>query len=220
MKTIGQSGSDINAQYSENQPEFPGGIDSLNSFINRNLQYPDSAFILRVQGTVYASFIIDKDGSVNGHKIIRGIGWGCDKEALRILKLMPRWKPGFQNGKPVRMSYNVAIKFTIPDSICQFNKAVFPGGSDSLENFIRRNINYGRLKPGEVRSDIVTLSLFIDKEGDITDAVITHPIYGGCDEEALRIVKKMPKWIPAHCNDTNTSSVYILRIRFRGKRKN
>jgi TonB family protein len=99
----------------EQMPEFPGGEDSLRNFIRRTIKYPDLARESSVEGTVYINFIIEKDGSVSNPKILRGIGSGCDEEAIRVIKLMPRWIPGKQNGKTVRVQYNLPIKFKLDD---------------------------------------------------------------------------------------------------------
>ena len=99
----------------EQMPEFPGGDDSLRNFIRRTIKYPDLARESSVEGTVYINFIIEKDGSVSNPKILRGIGSGCDEEAIRVIKLMPRWIPGKQNGKTVRVQYNLPIKFKLDD---------------------------------------------------------------------------------------------------------
>lgn len=97
----------------EQMPEFPGGEDSLNLFIKRNLTYPMTAVESGIQGRVFVTFIIEADGSVNDVRILRGIGGGCDEEALRVISMMPKWIPGIQRGKPVRVQYNLPIKFTL-----------------------------------------------------------------------------------------------------------
>lgn len=101
---------------SEISPEYPGGQSELMKFIQQNLRYPDMARENEIHGTVYASFIIEKSGRVNDVKIIRGIGGGCDEETWRFLKNMPAWKSGMQNGKPVRCSMVLPIKFDLGKS--------------------------------------------------------------------------------------------------------
>jgi TonB family protein len=99
----------------EQMPQFPGGDDSLKKFISRTIKYPDLARENSVGGTVYVNFIIEKDGSVSNPRILRGIGSGCDEEAIRVIKLMPKWISGKQNGKAVRVQYNLPIKFKLDD---------------------------------------------------------------------------------------------------------
>lgn len=81
-------------------------------YINKNISYPQKAIDDNIQGTVYVTFVIEANGSISNAKILRGIGGGCDEEAIRIVKNMPPWEPGKQRGKPVRVQYNLPIKFT------------------------------------------------------------------------------------------------------------
>jgi TonB family protein len=97
----------------EKMPEYPGGDDARVKFMVENIKYPEEARKNGVQGTVYVTFIVEKDGKVSNIKIIRGIGGGCDEEAVRVISLMPSWKPGFQRGKPVRVQFNMPVKFAL-----------------------------------------------------------------------------------------------------------
>ncbi|MBR7167397.1 MAG: TonB family protein, partial [Bacteroidales bacterium] len=97
----------------ETQPQFPGGEDSLYSFIYTNLRYPQEAIDNGIEGNVYITFVIEKDGSITNIKILRDIGYGCGAEAVRVLKMMPKWIPGSQRGKPVRVQFNMPIKFEL-----------------------------------------------------------------------------------------------------------
>ncbi len=97
----------------EDPPEFPGGDSARIRFFNKNIVFPQMALDSEVQGTVYITFVIEKDGQVSNVQILRRIGSGCDEEAVRVVKLMPRWKPGKQRGKNVRVQYNLPIRFTL-----------------------------------------------------------------------------------------------------------
>jgi len=99
----------------EQTPEYPGGDEARLNFLRNNIKYPQMAREAGIQGTVYVGFVVEKDGSVTQVKIMRGIGGGCDEEAIRVTKLMPKWKAGKQRGKEVRVSYNMPIKFTLQD---------------------------------------------------------------------------------------------------------
>lgn len=94
-------------------PEFPGGLEALMRFLSTNIRYPVQARDQQIQGRVYLSFVVERDGSVSNITLLRGIGFGCDEEAVRVVGLMPNWKPGRQNGMPVRVFYNLPIKFTL-----------------------------------------------------------------------------------------------------------
>lgn len=99
----------------EDSPQFPGGKDSMKVFIKKNLRYPKRAKRNSIEGTVYLTFVVEKDGSLSNIKILRGIGAGCDEEAMRIVRSMPEWKPGMQRGKPVRVQYNMPVRFRLPE---------------------------------------------------------------------------------------------------------
>ena len=94
-------------------PEFPGGRDSLNKFLIKNIKYPVQAKEDNIQGTVYVSFVVSSLGEINNIKILRGIGFGCDEEAIRVVKKMPIWKPGKQNGKEVSVIFNLPVNFNL-----------------------------------------------------------------------------------------------------------
>jgi TonB family protein len=99
----------------EDPPSFPGGDDARIKYMVSSIKYPDDARKKGVQGTVYISFIVEEDGSITNVKILRGIGAGCDQEASRVVSEMPKWNPGKQRGKFVRVQYNMPIKFTLSD---------------------------------------------------------------------------------------------------------
>lgn len=94
-------------------PEYRGGQKALNMFLASRLKYPIKAKENKTQGKVYVAFIIEKNGSLNDFRIVRGLGNGCDEEAIRVLKLSPTWKPGYVNGSPVRTSYVLPISFQL-----------------------------------------------------------------------------------------------------------
>ncbi|RYE59035.1 MAG: TonB family protein [Sphingobacteriales bacterium] len=98
----------------ETPPTYPGGIAELYSFINKNIVYPTAASAAKVKGTAFVSYTIEKDGSVTDVKVVgRKLGAGLDEEAIRVVKLSRKWNPGKQNGQPVRVKYNIPIKFTM-----------------------------------------------------------------------------------------------------------
>ena len=97
----------------ENEPEFPGGSDSLYAYIARNIKYPETAKKEKIEGRVFVTFVIEKDGQVSSAKILRDIGGGCGEEAIRVVKNMPKWKPGTQRGNPVRFQFNLPVSFML-----------------------------------------------------------------------------------------------------------
>ncbi|NQU33747.1 MAG: TonB family protein [Bacteroidetes bacterium] len=97
----------------EEMPEFPGGMNKLMTFLGKNISYPMEAKKNKEQGRVFINFVVEKDGNISNAKVMRGVSPSLNAEALRVINLMPKWKPGTQRGKPVRVSYNIPVKFTI-----------------------------------------------------------------------------------------------------------
>ena len=95
----------------EKLPVFPGGFQAFYKYLAQNIHYPASAVKNRIHGKVYVTFVVEKDGSLANIKVARGIGDGCDEEALRVMRMSPPWQPGMQNGKPVRVAYTIPIAF-------------------------------------------------------------------------------------------------------------
>ncbi|MES2276995.1 MAG: energy transducer TonB [Bacteroidota bacterium] len=92
---------------------FPGGLEAFGSYLGKTIKYPAVARDKNVQGKVFVKFIVEKDGSLSDMEVKRGIGSGCDQEAMRALKNGPKWKPAMQSGKVVRSQYVVPINFSI-----------------------------------------------------------------------------------------------------------
>jgi periplasmic protein TonB len=97
----------------EEQPGYPGGDEARIKYLQDNIKYPDEAKELGVQGKVFVTFVVEVDGSITDVRVLRGIGAGCDEEAIRVVRNMPRWIPGKQRGVPVRVQFNLPIKFTL-----------------------------------------------------------------------------------------------------------
>jgi len=96
-------------------PEFPGGQKELNKLISSRLRYPQAAKDAKVQGRVFVSFIVEKTGSLSDFKILRGIGSGCDEEAIRVIRSTAPWKPGVADSRLVRTTYTVPVNFQLKD---------------------------------------------------------------------------------------------------------
>lgn len=97
----------------EEMPSFPGGDEERQRFLYDNIVYPALAAETGIQGPVYLQFVVDTKGNITDVKVLRGIGGGCDEEALRVVKMMPQWHPGKQNSKTVRVLYNMSITFKL-----------------------------------------------------------------------------------------------------------
>ena len=97
----------------EKMPEFPGGQDALNRYLVRNIKYPLLAQENGIQGRVVCQFVVNSDGSIVDISVVRGVEESLDKEAIRVIKSMPKWTPGRQGGKNVRVKYTLPIRFKL-----------------------------------------------------------------------------------------------------------
>jgi len=123
------TGADTNVIKSENtdkvydfvsidkQPEFPGGITQFYKYLGGSIKYPKMALDNNVQGKVFLSFLVEKDGSLTDVQITRGLGSGTDEEAMRVIKESPKWNPGIRNGLAVRVKYNINVNFKLNDPV-------------------------------------------------------------------------------------------------------
>lgn len=103
-------------QIVEDQPTFPGGISKFYEYVGNNMEYPSMARRLNVSGRVFVRFVIEKDGSLTDIQVVKGIGAGCDEEAIRVLSSSPKWTPGRQRGKNVRVYMTVPILFVLKEN--------------------------------------------------------------------------------------------------------
>ena len=97
----------------EKMPEFPGGEQALYEFLAKNIKYPQAAKDSNIQGKVFVQFVVEKDGSITNAKVGRDIGGGCGEEALRVVKMMPKWTPGELGGQKVRVQYVLPVKYEL-----------------------------------------------------------------------------------------------------------
>lgn len=99
--------------FAAEQPEFPGGMEALNLFLRNEIQYPQMARDNNIQGIVLVEFVVEKDGRVSNAKVVAPLFPDCDKEAVRGIMAMPKWKPAKNNGRPVRCYFKVPVRFSM-----------------------------------------------------------------------------------------------------------
>jgi TonB family protein len=217
----------------EDMPEFPGGEDSLRSFINRNVKYPVAAAEKGIQGKVFISFIVGKDGKVELPKVARGVDSSLDTEALRVVSLLPTWKPGLQKGKAVRVSYTVPINFRLNDSsenttapttpktvdpnqvfMVVEDMPEFPGGENALRTFINTNVQYPVAVAENGIQGKVFVEFIIGKDGKVESQKIARSVDPALDAEALRVVGSLPKWKPGMQKGQPVRVSYTVPINF------
>lgn len=172
----------------EMPPSYPGGMYRFYEFLAKNIKYPQMATDNEIQGNVFCSFTVEKDGALTDIKIDRRLGFGTDEEAVRVLKLGKRWNPGMQNGRAVRVKYNLPIKFSL-NPVTESKASVlanvkvkgYPIGQDAplvvldgelKENYILKDLDANTIASIDILKDATALS-FYGKDGKNGAIVIT-----------------------------------------------
>ena len=235
----------------DEMPRYQGGDPHMMKYVAENIVYPQKAKENGIEGRVFVGFIIEKDGSVSNVKVLRGIGGGCDEEAVRVISAMPKWKPGKQGGKPVRVSYMMPINFKLRDNEVytiktkdqdhrweyqtsgKFEKAVktepdendvyqtveempqYPGGETAMMEYVAKNVVYPKEAQEKGISGRVFVGFIVEKDGSIGEVKLLRGIGGGCDEEAIRVIKGMPKWKPGKQEGKPVRVSYQMPINFK-----
>ena len=226
-------------QIVEQMPQYTGGEEAMMKYVAENIKYPQAAKDKNISGRVFVSFVIEKDGSVSNVKVVRGIGGGCDEEAARVIKEMPKWKPGMQKGKPVRVNYMMPIFFKLDDG--QPAKSVkkekasnpdmtpdkngvyqiveempqYPGGENALMDYVSKNVVYPKEAQEKGISGRVFVSFIVEKDGSVSNVKVMRGIGGGCDEEAVRVISGLPKWKPGKQEGKPVRVSYQMPINFK-----
>jgi len=229
----------------EQQAAFPGGEAALLKFIKDNLRYPADAARDSIQGRVTLSFDVEEDGSITNVKVMRSPDERLSQEAIRIVKMMPKWLPSKQRGKPVRVNYALPISFrlnaaqqksaNVNPSATKTEKAdtaaatgedmifegkpvqqpEFPGGETALMNFIVSNLKYPQSAAKKGIQGRVVLSFIVEKDGSISTIKVMRSPDERLSLEAIRVVRKMPKWTPAKQEGKPVRVKYVLPVTFR-----
>ena len=206
-------------------PEYPGGDDARLNFLREHVTYPQEAKDKGIQGTVFVNFIVEKDGSISNVKIAKSLDKSCDEECIRVTKLMPKWKPGKQKGKIVRVSYNMPIKFTLAPKEDKEEKEEevfvivdqnpeYPGGDEARLNFLREHLKYPQEAKNKGIQGMVYVNFIVEKDGSISNVKIAKSLDKSCDEECIRVIKLMPKWIPGKQKGKAVRVTYNMPIKF------
>jgi TonB family protein len=225
----------------EQMPQFPGGDPAMFEFISKNVKYPQKAKDEGIQGRVFIQFVVEKDGSVGEVKLLRGIGGGCDEEGIRVVKSMPKWTPGQQAGKAVRVLYTLPIFFKLDDQTPQPNNKGdmqpdkngvyqiaeemprFPGDDKALMVYLQKNLimpeKYkGNTDENPSLAEYRTFVKFVvNEDGSISDIQLLRKSaeFKDLDEEAIRVVKSMPNWEPGKKEGKPVKVYFNLPIVFK-----
>ena len=236
-------------QIVDEMPQYPGGEKVMMEYVAKNVKYPQEAKDKEIQGRVFVSFVVEKDGSVSTVKVLRGIGGGCDEEAVRVVSSMPKWKPGIKDGKPVRVSYMMPLNFKLTegqpakpskkadankpdmkpdkDGVYQIVEEMprFPGDEKALMEYLKSNLQMPeKYKGDDAEFRLAEYRTFIrfvvTEDGSISDVNLIKKTEGfkDLDDEALRVVKAMPKWNPGKMDGKPVKVYFHLPVVFKFKK--
>ncbi|WP_321995900.1 energy transducer TonB [Draconibacterium orientale] len=216
----------------EDMPVYPGGEEALRNDIATLVKYPVVAKENGIQGKVYVSFVVNKEGKIEGAKIARGVDPSLDKEALRVMNALDKtWKPGKQKGVAVKVSYTVPINFALDKEAAKEEKTShgegvnqvffivedmpeFPGGDEALRKHIADSLDYPEIARKNGIAGKVYVSFVIEKDGSVGDAKIARGVDPSLDKEALRVIKNLPLWKPGKQRGEPVRVQYTVPINF------
>jgi TonB family protein len=222
----------------EEQPTFDGGMQAWNEYLKGNLKYPAAAKENGIEGQVFVTFVVDEEGAISDAQIVRGIGGGCDEEALRVIQASPNWIPGKNGGREVKTRMQVRMVFRTKDSNRQEQasptnnaaspqvdpadvymvvdeQATFPGGMSDWSEYLKSNLKYPSAAKEQGIEGAVFITFIVGENGEILQPQIVRGIGGGCDEEALRVIKESPNWLPGKKDGAVVKSRMQVRMLFK-----
>jgi len=220
----------------EEMPKYPGGDQELFKYLATNLKYPVEAQKNKVEGKVYIRFIVTENGDIDKATVMRSLNKDCDEEALRVIKGMPKWEPGKQNGVNASVYYVIPIHFSLNKNKTITNekalvkngaheepypyttvqeKPRFPGGEYALMQLIFKNLKYPIISRENGVKGKVYVRFTITEDGTVKNPKIIRSLDDYCNQEVIRIIRIMPKWIPGKQNGVNVPVYIELPITFK-----
>lgn len=221
--------------------EYVGGTTAMVEFLNNNIQYPIKAKKDGVEGRVVTRFIVEKDGSLSDVQIFRGVDSLLNAEAIRVVKSMPKWKPGRHDGENRRMRVMLPIVFRLQQKGEEVEEIIaqaepvserkeigstdiyvvvekqpeFPEGNAAMMKFLSDNINYPAEAQKKGIQGRVTTNFVVEKDGSLTDVTVVRGTDPLLDAEAVRVIQSMPKWKPGTQKGQKVRVRYTLPVVFR-----
>lgn len=212
---------------------FPGGDEACFRWIKDHIKYPKECIEKEIQGRVQISFVVEKDGSITDAKVLRPIHPLLSEEALRVVKAMPKWAPAKVKGQTVRSRFNLPVSFRLsthvvtvegtPSGPYSDNDSIygvvdelasFPGGEAACMKWLSDHIKYPEECKKEGIEGRVHVQFVVNKDGSIPEVKVLKSPHPLLSEEAIRVVKAMPKWKPAKVKGEIVRQRFILPIKF------
>jgi TonB family protein len=220
-------------------PVFQGGEEALAKYLSKNVRYPKAAQEKNISGTVFVQYVVDEEGNIKDvHTVGKNPGFGLAEEGIRVVKAMPQWVPGRNKGQTVSVQFNLPIRFVLdtgkqtpkPDGqtvnfpppndnneVFTFveHPPKFPGGENALGLYLNKNIRYPEEAQKAKVGGTTFVQFVVDADGNIRDVKTIGAKKGyGLEDEAIRVVKAMPKWEPGVQNERQVAVQFNLPIRF------
>lgn len=207
----------------EEMPVFPGGDSALLAYISRNIKYPETAKANKIEGRVIVRFCVTDIGGIDRVTVLKGIDPELDAESVRVVKSLPKFKPGKQGGKPVNVWYMVPITFGIsspaptppPPPLTGYDEPpVFKGGEVSMYKFINSKLIYPKAAKEKNITGKVNVRFSVDTDGSITSVSVVKGINPELDSEAIRVIKLLPAWEPGKLEGKPVKVWYSIPVTF------
>lgn len=210
-------------------PEFPGGNKAFDDFISSNLKYPAVLKQKKDVGVCRTKFTVEADGSIKNISIVKPTNGcpECDAEAKRLVSVMPKWKPALKNGKAIAFEHGISFDFSLEkkqplkgseNEIFTVTEIMpqFPGGEAEANKFIQKNLVIPASAKKNNISEKCYVKFVVTKDGSIKDITIIKgiPNCPECNEEAKKVIAKMPKWTPGKQNGLPVAVYYTKSINF------
>ncbi|MDM8160609.1 TonB family protein [Labilibaculum sp. K2S] len=217
-------------------PKFPGGLVELQKHIVRNVKYPQEAQEKGRTGKVFVTFVVNKLGAVDSVRVAKSVSPSLDAEAIRVIKTLPNWIPGSNDGKPVNVTYTLPINFDLKDDkgliavdepkigmekykgedvyVIVEKMPEYPGGSLALQKYIAKSVKYPQDAQQKDISGRVFVTFIVSKEGDVVQARVVRGVDPSLDAEALRVMSSIPKWTPGYQKGEAVNVSYTVPINF------
>ena len=205
---------------------YPGGVAALRLFLKENYKYPVGTTTIGIKDSITIDVVVSAKGKIKDTKIISGINEVWDKEALRVIGLMPDWKPAIENRNSVEAEYLFTIKFhppvassSVSDNNSQWEIDIkqnpeFPGGYNALLRFLWANMYYPTEAQESNMQGTVIVKFIVESSGKLTDIKIKRGLGKSLDDESIRTVSIMPKWIPGRKNGIPVRTSFEVPIKF------
>ena len=252
------------AQHIKPRPSFPGGYKALQEFIEKEKKYPDEALKKREEGAVYVVFTVDTLGNVVHPKVATSVSPSLDREALRIVRKMPKWIPARDGNKKINMDFTLIIGFSAPrdpgepiftlhcglpkelEAPADINKIydvvdTWPSFQGDLMTYLYNETRYPAIAEGTGAEGRAIVTFVVERDGSISHIKIARSLASrsaipiidsmtaeyrqkakahnralqAMDEEAVRVIKVMPKWNPGKYHDTVVRVSFLLPVPFK-----